>query len=366
MMERKQSLLFEAFEQRGVRMRNRLVVSPMCQYSAEEGMANDWHLVHLGSRAAGGAGLVMVEATAVVAEGRISYGDMGLWNDGQAAPLARIAEFVKSQGAVAAIQLAHAGRKASTELPWKGGRAIAPGEPNGWQVVGAGETPFHEGDPRPHELTVAEIGGVVEAFAAAARRAVAAGYEVIEVHAAHGYLLHQFLSPLTNRRGDEYGGSLENRARAVREVVRAVRDAMPERLPLWLRVSATDWVEGGWGIDETVELARMVKGMGVDLIDTSSGGLVAGARIPVGPGYQVGFAERIRREAGMATGAVGLITTAEQAEGILRAGQADVVLMAREFLRDPYFAMRAARELGATVEAPAQYLRAIEGSVARV
>lgn len=361
----KSAMLFEPFAMRGVRLPNRIVVSPMCEYSASEGMANDWHLVHLGSRAAGGAGLVIAEATAVTPEGRITYGDLGLWKDEQIEPLRRVVEFVKSQGSVAGIQLAHAGRKASTDLPWMGGAAIAPGQPNGWQVVAPSAIPFHDGDPLPHELTADDIRGIVQAFRSAARRALAAGFEVIEVHAAHGYLLHEFLSPLTNRRTDEFGGSLENRARAVLEVVRGVREEMPERLPLWLRISASDWVEGGWGIDESVELARMVKPLGVDLIDTSSGGNLPHAKIPVGPGYQVPFAARIRKEAEMATGAVGMITTAEQAEAILESGQADVVLLAREFLRDAYFPLRAAQELGVTPAVPKQYLRAFAGSVAR-
>lgn len=359
------AILFEPFAMRGVRLPNRIVVSPMCEYSATDGMANDWHLVHLGSRAVGGAGLVMTEATAVTPEGRITYGDLGLWRDEQIEPLRRVVKFVKSQGSVAGIQLAHAGRKASTDLPWLGGAAIAPGQPNGWQVVAPSAIPFHDGDPVPHELTADDIRVIVEAFRAAARRALAAGFEVIEVHAAHGYLLHEFLSPLTNQRADEYGGSLENRARAVREVVRAVREEMPERLPLWLRISASDWVEGGWGIDESVELARMVKPLGVDLIDTSSGGNLPYAKIPLGPGYQAPFAARIRKETEMATGAVGMITTAEQAEAILESGQADVVLLAREFLRDAYFPLRAAQSLGVTPAVPKQYLRAFAGSVAR-
>lgn len=357
--------LFEPLEMRGVRLANRIVVSPMCEYSAAEGRANDWHLVHLGSRAVGGAGLVLTEAAAVAPEGRITYGDLGLWKDEQAEPLRRIVEFVKSQGSVAGIQLAHAGRKASTEVPWKGGAAIAPGQANGWQTVAPSAIPFRDGDPVPHALTADEIGQVVEAFRRAARRALAAGFEVIEIHSAHGYLLHEFLSPLTNRRTDEYGGSLENRARAVTEVVRAVRAEMGPERPLWLRISASDWTEGGWGIEESVVLARMVKPLGVDLIDTSSGGNVASAKIPMGPGYQAPFAERIRREAGIATGAVGLITTAEQAEGILEAGQADVILLAREFLRDPYFPLRAAQELGVAPSVPKQYLRAVAGGVAR-
>jgi 2,4-dienoyl-CoA reductase-like NADH-dependent reductase (Old Yellow Enzyme family) len=337
----------------------------MCEYASHDGFANDWHLVHLGSRAVGGAGLVIAEATAVEARGRITFGDLGIWKDDHVAELRRIAAFLKSQGAIPGIQLAHAGRKASAELPWDGGSAIPPGAPNGWQVVAPSAIPFRVGDPIPHELTVAEIKVLVEAFAAATRRALTAGFEIIEIHGAHGYLINEFLSPLSNHRQDEYGGSFENRARLLCEVVRVVRHEMPRHLPLFLRISATDWADGGWTIDDSVALARLVQPLGVDLIDTSSGGNSLHAQIPVGPAYQVPFAERIRNEAEILTGAVGLITDARQANGIIQSGQADVVFLARELLRDPYFPMRAAQILGDTIQAPDQYLRAWTKSVRR-
>jgi len=357
--------LFAPLAIRGITLANRIAVSPMCEYSSEDGFANDWHLVHLGSRAVGGAGLVMTEATAVEADGRITYGDLGIWKNEHIEALKRITSFIKSQGSLPGIQLAHAGRKASTDLPWDGGAAIAPGQPNGWQVVAPSVKPFREGDPVPRELTTADIQRLSAAFAAATNRALAAGFEVIEIHAAHGYLIHQFLSPLSNFRNDEYGGCFENRVRTALEIVKAVRREMGPRLPLFLRISATDWTEGGWTIDDSVELACRVKEFGVDLIDVSSGGNAIGAKIPVEPGYQVAFAERIRREAGLLTGAVGMITTAEQAESIIQSGQADLVLLAREFLRDPYFPLRAAQNLGAPVSLPKQYLRAIPNSVRR-
>lgn len=357
--------LFTPLAIRGVTLGNRIAVSPMCQYSSEDGFANDWHLVHLGSRAVGGAALVMMEATAVMEDGRITSGDMGIWKDEHIEQLRRVTTFLKSQGAVAGIQLAHAGRKASTQLPWDGGAAIAPGAPNGWQVVGPSATPFAAGDPVPHALTVAEIRQVVDAFASATRRALAAGFELIEIHGAHGYLLHEFLSPISNLRDDDYGGSFANRARMLVEVVQAVREQMSQEQPLFLRISATDYTDGGWTIEQSVDLARLVKPLGVDLIDVSSGGNVPHARIPVGPGYQVGFAERIRQETGVLTGAVGMVTTAEQAEEILQSGQADLVLLAREFLRDPYFPMHAAQRLGLDVSVPKQYLRSVPRSVRR-
>jgi 2,4-dienoyl-CoA reductase-like NADH-dependent reductase (Old Yellow Enzyme family) len=357
--------LFAPLAIRDITLANRIAVSPMCEYSSDDGFANDWHLVHLGSRAVGGAGLVMTEASAVEADGRITTSDLGLWKPGHIEPLKRITSFIKSQGSVAGIQLAHAGRKASTHTPWDGGGSIAPGQPNGWQVAAPSEVPFFEGDPVPRELTTADIQRLVAAFAAAAQRALAAGFEVIEIHGAHGYLIHQFLSPLSNFRTDEYGGSLENRMRMALEIVTAVRREMGLKLPLFLRISATDWTEGGWTLDDSVELARRVKTLGVDLIDASSGGNVAGARIPVEPGYQVAFAERIRNETGLLTGAVGLITTAEQAESIIQSGQADLVLLAREFLRDPNFPMHAAQTLGVPVSAPKQYLRAFPNSIRR-
>jgi 2,4-dienoyl-CoA reductase-like NADH-dependent reductase (Old Yellow Enzyme family) len=357
--------LFAPLTIREVTLPNRIAVSPMCEYSSEDGFANDWHLVHLGCRAVGGAGLVMTEATAVEADGRITMPDLGIWKTEHIEPLRRITSFIKGQGSVSGIQLAHAGRKASTRAPWDGGAAVAPGQPNGWQVVAPSAVPFLEGGPVPRELTTADIRHVVEAFAAAAHRALAAGFDLIEIHGAHGYLIHQFLSPLSNFRTDEYGGRFENRIRIALEIVKAVRQEMGPRLPLFLRISATDWTEGGWTVDDSVELARRVKALGVDLIDASSGGNVAGATIPVGPGFQVAFAERIRKEAGLLTGAVGMITTAEQAESILQSGQADLVLLAREFLRDPYFPVHAAQSLGVPVSLPKQYLRAIPESVRR-
>lgn len=348
--------LFTPFQLRGVTLRNRIAVSPMCQYSAEDGFANDWHLVHLGSRAAGGAGLVIVEATAVEPAGRISPGDLGLWKDEQIAPLARITSFMRSQGAVSGIQIAHAGRKASTSAPWQGG-GVVPVAEGGWVTEAPSAVPFRETDPVPHELTREEIARLVQSFAAAARRAVTAGFDVIELHGAHGYLTHEFLSPLANRRTDEYGGSYENRIRFALEVVTAVRAAMPDNFPLFLRISTTDWAEGGWTVEDSVELARRVKPLGVDLVDCSSGAMVPWAKIPAGPGFQVPFAEQIRREAQMATGAVGFITAPAQADAIIRTGQADLVLLARELLRDPYWPLRAARALGADITPPNQYAR---------
>jgi 2,4-dienoyl-CoA reductase-like NADH-dependent reductase (Old Yellow Enzyme family) len=349
--------LFAPLSLRWLTLRNRIAVSPMCQYSAEGGRANDWHLVHLGARAAGGAGLVLFEATAVEARGRISPADLGLWEDGQVEPLARIVRFVEAQGAAAGLQLAHAGRKASTAPPWSGGGPIAPAA-GGWPAVAPSPLPFADGYPSPEALDEAGLQAVVAAFAAAARRAREAGFRTVEVHAAHGYLLHQFLSPLTNRRTDAWGGSFENRTRLVRDVVSAVRAAWPAELPVLVRISATDWVPGGWDVEQSVELCRALRGLGVDLVDVSSGGLVPTAKVPVGPGYQTGFAERIRREAGVATGAVGMITSPEQADHVIRTGQADLVLFARELLRDPHFPLRAARTLGHDGPWPRQYLRA--------
>lgn len=350
--------LFDALKLRSVTLRNRIAVSPMCQYSCVDGLANDWHFVHLASRAVGGAALVFTEATAVTADGRISPQDLGIWTDAQADALAPIVAFIASQGAAAGIQLAHAGRKASVRRPWdKPG--IVPESEGGWARVEAPSAiAFSSEMLVPHAMTEAEIGGVVIAFVAAARRALAAGFDVIELHAAHGYLLHEFLSPISNKRTDRYGGSFENRTRLVREVASAVRGVWPDAHPLFVRVSATDWTEGGWDLPQSIELARALKDCGVDLIDASSGGNVAGAKIPLGPGYQVPFAEAIRREAGIATGAVGLITGATQADQVIQNGQADIVLLAREMLRDPYWPMRAATELGRPIEWPAQYLRA--------
>jgi 2,4-dienoyl-CoA reductase-like NADH-dependent reductase (Old Yellow Enzyme family) len=349
--------LFTPFELGNVTLRNRIVVSPMCEYSAVDGVPNDWHLVHLGSRAVGGAGLVFTEATGVSAEGRISPGDTGLWNDAQQTAWTRIATFVKSQGAVIGIQLAHAGRKGSTELPWRGGKALTT-EAGAWTPLAPSAVAFDHDYPMPAALDSAGIQKIIVDFAASARRARESGFDVIEIHAAHGYLLHEFLSPLSNKRNDNYGGSLENRARLLREVVAAVRKEWPAPRPLCVRVSATDWVPHGWDIEECVKLARWLKADGVDLIDCSSGGMAPDAKIPVGPGYQVPFAARIRREANIATGAVGMITTSQQAQEILDRGDADLIIMAREFLRDPYFPRRAAKELGVEIQIPVQYGRA--------
>jgi 2,4-dienoyl-CoA reductase-like NADH-dependent reductase (Old Yellow Enzyme family) len=349
--------LFTPLQIREVAFRNRVAVSPLCQYSADDGFANDWHLVHLGSRAVGGAGLVMVEATAVEPEGRISPEDVGIWKDEHIEPLARISRFITAQGAAAGIQLAHAGRKASTPAPWRGGGVIRP-EAGGWHTVAPSPIPFQQGGAVPRELAVSEIRSIVDAFRRGAERAREAGFQVAEIHAAHGYLIHQFLSPLSNQRTDEYGGSFENRIRLARETAQAIRTVWPERLPLFIRISATDWAEGGWDVDQSVELARRLREWGVDLVDCSSGGATPDQRITVGPGYQVPFAERIRREAGVLTAAVGLITTAEQASEIVSCGQADMVLLGREMLRDPYFAIHAARLLQEQTEIPVQYLRA--------
>lgn len=339
---------------RGVTFRNRIGVSPMCQYCATDGFADDWHLVHLGSRAAGGAGVVFVEATAVTAEGRITPGDLGIWDDAHAEPLARVARFLHRQGAVAGIQLAHAGRKASCDLPWKGGAPLSP-QQGGWPVVGPSPVPFQEGGPVPRELDDQGIEAVVAAFAAAARRSVAAGFRVLEVHAAHGYLLHEFLSPLSNRRSDRYGGSVENRMRLPLRVAAEVRRAMPDDLPLFVRISATDWVEGGWELAQSVELARALCPLGVDLIDCSSGALVPKATIPVGRNYQVPFAAAIRQEVGIRTAAVGLITEPAQANEIITSGAADLVLLAREMLREPYWALKAQQALNQEPSWPVQY-----------
>ena len=349
--------LFESFELRGVRMRNRIAVSPMCEYSAIDGVPQAWHLVHLGSRAVGGAGLVIAEATAVQAVGRISPADTGIWNDAQGAAWASIADFIGRQSAVPGIQLAHAGRKASTEIPWLGHGRVDP-LAGGWTPGAPSALSYSPDYAQPDALDEQGIASVIDAFRVAALRSVACGFRVIEVHAAHGYLLHQFLSPLSNERTDEWGGSFENRIRLTRSVVAAVRSVMPENFPLLVRISATDWVDGGWDIEQSVDLARILKGEGVDLIDVSSGGLSPDQKIVLGPGYQVPFASRIRREAGIATGAVGLITEPSQAEAIVANGEAELVLLARELLRDPYWPRRAAKELGAVIESPQQYGRA--------
>ena len=351
--------LFEPLTLRSITLRNRVVVSPMCQYSSIDGAANDWHVVHLGTRAVGGAGLVFTEATAVTAGGRISPQDLGIWKDEHIRGLSAVVRVIKAEGAVAGIQLAHAGRKASVARPWEGGQQLAL-ESGGWTTVAPSAVPFKDGERAPRALTLDGIQDVVQAFTAAAARALTAGFEVVEIHAAHGYLLNEFLSPLSNQRTDEYGGSFDNRIRFLCEVVQAVRGTWPATLPLFVRISATDWAGGGWDIEQSVELARRLAPLGVDLVDCSSGGLVPGVKIPVGPGYQVVFAERIRREAGILTGAVGLITEAQQANDIVAAGQADLVLLARQLLRDPYWPLRAARELGAKTAWPLQYLRAAE------
>ncbi|TGE09456.1 NADPH dehydrogenase NamA [Hymenobacter fodinae] len=349
--------LFTPLTLRGITLRNRIVISPMCQYSAEDGFTNDWHFVHLGSRAVGGAGLIILEATAVSPEGRITPDDLGIWKDEHVPGLRRITDFLKANGSVAGIQLAHAGRKASHASPWKGG-GVVPASEGGWTTVAPSAVPFTAEEPAPHELSLAEIQQVVEDFRVATRRTLEAGFQVIELHAAHGYLLHEFFSPLSNKRTDAYGGSFENRVRLLLEITEATRAEWPTELPLIVRISATDWTEGGWTAEESVQLAKLLKEKGVDLIDCSTGGNVATAQIPVGPGYQVQFAEQVKREAGIPTGAVGLITNAQQAEDIIATGQADLVLLARESLRDPYFPLRAAHELGADVEWPVQYERA--------
>lgn len=354
------SHLFEPLTLKSITLRNRVGVSPMCMYSADDGKATDWHLVHLGARAAGGAGLVIIEATGVVPEGRITPGDLGLWSDAQIEPLARVARFIKTQGAIPGIQLAHAGRKASAALPWLGGKHLANHE-GGWQTVAPSAVAFGgDLDKVPHELSVAEIAQVHAAFAAAAQRSLAAGIEWLELHGAHGYLTHQFLSPLSNRRTDQYGGSFENRIRFAVELARTVRKVWPERLPFTARLSCTDWVDGGWTLDECVELAKRLKSEGLDLLDCSSGGSIGTAKIPVGAGYQVPLAARIRRDAGIPTAAVGMITDPMQADQIVRNGDADLVLVARELLRDPNWPIRAARALHVKPlpTPPSQYLRA--------
>jgi 2,4-dienoyl-CoA reductase-like NADH-dependent reductase (Old Yellow Enzyme family) len=340
---------------RGVEFRNRIVMSPMCQYIAVDGFADDWHLVHLGSRAVGGVALVMVEATAVTRDGRITPGDLGIWDDQHIEPLARIVRFVISHGAVAGIQLAHAGRKASCDVPWKGGARLKTAQEGGWTVVGPSPIPFTEGDPEPVPLDASGIDVVVGSFEAAARRALAAGFRVIEIHAAHGYLLHEFLSPLSNKRQDQYGGSLENRMRLVLRVAGAIRSIMPAELPLFVRISATDWVDGGWDVNQSVVLARRLGELGVDLIDVSSGALVPKARIPVAKGYQVPLARQIRDEAKIKTGAVGMITEPAHADEIITGGDADLVFLGRELLRQPYWALRAQQELGAEPSWPISY-----------
>ena len=354
------SKLFEKFKLREIEFRNRIWVSPMCQYSSEDGKPTDWHLVHLGSRAVGGAGLVIVEATAVSPEGRISPQDSGIWSDEHAEKFKPITKFIKEQGAVAGIQIAHAGRKASTASPWNGGGKLDENE-GGWQTVAPTAEKFAEGYTLPREMDESDLEKVRNDFVAAAKRSVDAGFEVIEIHAAHGYLMHEFLSPLSNKRTDEYGGSLENRLRFPLEVAEKVREAVPENLPVFVRISASDWMENGWDVGQSIEFCRELKKLGIDLIDVSSGGNVPDAKIEIGAGYQVPFASEIRKQADIPTGAVGLITEPQQAEEILQNGDADAVLLAREFLRDPYFPFTAAKELGAEFDyIPKQYGRAID------
>jgi 2,4-dienoyl-CoA reductase-like NADH-dependent reductase (Old Yellow Enzyme family) len=350
--------LFEPFRLKSVTLRNRIGVSPMCQYSSEDGVATDWHLVHLGARAAGGAALVIAEATAISPEGRITPGDAGIWHDKHIEPIARINRFIKQHGAVPGIQLAHAGRKASAARPWEGG-AHLPDDAGGWPTLAPSPLPFGDNLTKaPRELSKAEIAKIQTDFATGAKRALAAGCEWLELHSAHGYLSHEFLSPLSNQRTDIYGGSFENRVRFLLETTRTVRVDWPEHLPLSVRLSCTDWVPDGWDLEQSVELSRLLSREGVDLIDCSSGGLVPGAKIPIAPGYQVPLAERIRRGAEIATAAVGLITDAKQADDIVHAGRADIVLIARQMLRDPNWPLRAAQTLGATIEPPVQYARA--------
>ena len=352
------SHLFEPLTLRSVTVANRIAVSPMCQYSSVDGYVTDWHLVHLGSRAVGGAGLVITEAMAVTPQGRITPHDLGIWSDDHIEPLARIVHFMSRQGSLVGIQLGHAGRKASTPAPWEHRSVTLTEAEGGWPTVAPSAVAFDEGCIVPTALTEEGVQGIATAFAQAARRSLQAGFRIAEIHAAHGYLLHQFLSPLSNRRTDRYGGSFENRTRLLRDTVSAVRDVWPGHLPLLVRISVTDWVEGGWDLEQSLELVRQLQPLGVDLIDCSSGGSDPHARMPIGTGYQTPFAEQIRRETGSRTGAVGLITSPAQADHIIRSGQADLVLLGRELLRDPYWPLRAARELGQLVPWPAQYVRA--------
>jgi 2,4-dienoyl-CoA reductase-like NADH-dependent reductase (Old Yellow Enzyme family) len=351
------SQLFSPLTIKNITLKNRIVVSPMCQYSCVDGFATDWHLVHLGSRAVGGAALIIQEASAVSADGRITYGDLGIWKDEHIEKLKTIVDFILANGAVAGIQLAHAGRKASCEIPWLGGKQIKSGE-HYWQTVAPSPLPFNEDDMIPHELSKNEIAAVVNDFKLAAVRAIKAGYKIIEIHAAHGYLINEFLSPLSNHRTDEYGGSFENRVKFLIEIIEAIKTVWPSTEPLFVRISASDWVEAGWTIDDSVKLSSILKIMGIDLIDASSGGSVPYAKIPAAPGYQVPFAAAIKKQTGILTGAVGIITTAQQAEEILNQQQADVIIIAREHLRDPYFALHAAKELAEDITWPDQYARA--------
>jgi len=349
--------LFSPLKIKNTEFRNRIAVSPMCEYSSVDGFADDWHLVHLGSRAVGGAALVITEATAVSAEGRISYGDLGIWKDEHIEKLKQITDFIHEHGAIAGVQLAHAGRKASHEVPWKGNKQIPSDNENGWKALAPSPVAFAESDEAPLELDKTGIEKIKADFKAAAARALKAGFKVIEIHAAHGYLIHEFYSPLSNHRTDEYGGSFENRIRLLFEVISAVKESWPTENPLFVRISSTDWTEGGWTADDSVNLAKKLKEAGVDLVDCSSGGNIL-TQIPLKPGYQVEFAERVRKESEIMTGAVGLITEAEQADDIIKSGQADMVLLARELLRDPHFPLRAAHQLGQEIKWPVQYERA--------
>jgi 2,4-dienoyl-CoA reductase-like NADH-dependent reductase (Old Yellow Enzyme family) len=350
--------LFSPIKIKNLELKNRIVVSPMCEYSSEDGFANDWHLVHLGSRAVGGAALVITEATAVSHEGRISYGDLGIYKDEHIEKLKQITDFIHLHGAKAGIQLAHAGRKASHELPWHGNAQIPSDQPNGWKAVAPSAIPFTPAEESPLELDKAGIEKIRADFKAATARALKAGFDVIEIHGAHGYLVNEFLSPVSNHRTDEYGGSFENRIRFLLEVTESIQEVWPKENALFLRISASEWTEGGWTADDSVALAKILIDKGIDLIDCSSGGNVATAKIPLKPGYQVEFAEKVKKESGMPTGAVGLITEAKQADDIIQTGQADLVIMARQLLRDPYFPLRAAHELGHEVKWPVQYERA--------
>lgn len=349
--------LFDPISIRSVTIKNRIAVSPMCQYSATDGFANDWHLVHLGSRAVGGAGLVIMEATAVSPEGRITHGDLGIWKDEHISFLQRITSFIESQACVPGIQLAHAGRKASSHLPWLGGLPLGPSE-NPWQTIAPSAVPYKEGQPVPKEMSIDEIQQLLTNFKNAAKRVLKAGFKIIEIHAAHGYLINEFLSPLTNFRTDDYGGSFENRIRLLLEIVDTIRSEWPIDYPLFVRISATDWVDGGWNMEDSIRLANILKQKEVDLIDCSSGGNSHQQKIPVAPLYQVPFAERIKKETGMLTGAVGIITTSKEVEEVITNGQADLVLLARQVLRDPYFPLHAAKELQQDIKWPDQYLRA--------
>lgn len=352
------SKLFSPLKIRDIELKNRIAVSPMCQYSCVDGIMNDWHLVHLGSRAVGGAGLIISEATAVSPEGRISPDDAGIWNEEQVKVLKRITSFIKSQNSVPGIQLAHAGRKASTFSPWKGSGEVTI-EKGGWQTIAPSNLSFNDYYPTPIEMSLSDISLINNQFTKAAQRSIEAGFEIIELHFAHGYLIHEFLSPLSNQRKDEYGGSLEKRCRLAIEITKSVREVIPQGTPLFVRISSTDWIEGGWDINQSVQLSKWFKEVGVDLIDSSSGGNIANAKIPAKPGYQIPFAQRIKNEANILTGGVGLITTADQAEEIIESEQADIVLLAREMLRDPYWALHAAKKLNVDlIDYPKQYLRA--------